>query len=334
VKRLLAPLGSLAITFPALVALAAGLVACYALDAAPRWVLSAPLLVLTLNLLAALVTHPRLRRQAPLLIFHLCLLGALVLSLAALLTKLEARVEMLAGAALDPEAVVVTERGVLHPAGAIERLRFVHHGFRVDYAPGLLRGETRATVSVTGARGEPREVSIGDTRALVQAGFRTYTTSNKGFAAVLSWEAAGAAPERGAVHFPSYPLRDWKQVTRWRTPAGDALELELQVPAAPARTAWRFDSGRVPLDLPLRVRGGYGEHTLAPGDWLAVAGGRLRYEGSATWMGYRIAYDPTLPWLLACGIVGALALGWHFLRALPAPAGRRATLGEPRAAGA
>ncbi|OYU68100.1 MAG: hypothetical protein CFE45_43430, partial [Burkholderiales bacterium PBB5] len=36
------------------------------------------------------------------------------------------------------------------------------------------------------------------------------------------------------------------------------------------------------------------------------------YEGLRTWMGYRVAFDPTLPWLLASALLAALALGVHY----------------------
>ncbi len=333
-KRLLAPLGSLAITFPVMLALAACVVASYSLDALPRWLLALPLTVLTVNLLAALATHPRFRRQLPLLAFHLCLLAAMGLSVAALLTGLEARVEVLSGEPFEPAAATVTERGAWHPEGRLAELAFVQRGFTVDYAPGLVRGRTLSTVAVPDEDGALRTQTVGDTRPLVQGGFRVYTSSNKGYAAVLTWLADGAPAERGAVHFPSYPLNDWKQVREWRTPAGEAVSFELAVPAAPADGRWRFDGAAVAPDLPLVVRHPGGERRLAPGEWIALRGGRLRYDRPTTWMGYRIAYDPTLPWLLASGIVGALALAAHFFVALPAPAGAGARLGRARAAGA
>ena len=330
-KRVLARLGSLAVTFPAMLVLAAATVVSYSLDAAPRALLAAPLLVLTVNLLAAVATHPRFRRQLPLLAFHLCLLAAMGLSVAALLTGLEARVEVLSGEPFEPAAATVTDRGAWHPGGSLAELAFVQRGFTVDYAPGLVRGRT---VTVPGEDGALRTQTVGDTRPLVQGGFRVYTSSNKGYAAVLTWLADGAPAERGAVHFPSYPLNDWKQVREWRTPAGEAISLELGVPVAPADQRWRFDGAAVAPDLPLVVRHPRGERRLAPGEWIALRGGRLRYDRPSSWMGYRIAYDPTLPWLLASGIVGALALAAHFFVALPPPAGAGARLGRARAAGA
>jgi hypothetical protein len=40
-------------------------------------------------------------------------------------------------------------------------------------------------------------------------------------------------------------------------------------------------------------------------------------------MGYRVSFDPSLPWLLAASLVAALALLWHYV-ALFAAGSRRA----------
>ena len=42
--------------------------------------------------------------------------------------------------------------------------------------------------------------------------------------------------------------------------------------------------------------------------------GILVYEGLTTWMGYKVFYDPTLPWLLAAALVAIAALGAFFWR--------------------
>ena len=319
-KRLCQTVGSLKLTFPAMLVLIAAILASYRLEAAPWWWLLAPLALLAANLAAAIAVHPRFRRQLPLLAFHLCLLAALVLSLAGVLTRVDARVELLTGQDFDPGAVEYRARGPWFSDAVLGRLRFRPEGFEVDYEPGLRRGETRAVLAVAGEDGGWSRYEIGDTRALVQSGTRFYTTSNKGLAALLTWVGAAGAAQSWAVHFPSWPLNDWKQVNDWITPSGERLVLELAPSlAVPAAERWTFASARVPPDAVLRVRRGEGEAALVPGRWLAAGEGRLRFDGIGTWMGYQIAYDPTLPWLLATGIVGALALGWHFLGAFGSP---------------
>jgi cytochrome c biogenesis protein len=332
-KRALAVLGSLRLTFPALLALIAGTLASYRFDAAPKWWLLAPLGVLALNLLAAIASHPRFRRQGPLLAFHLCLLAALALSFAGVLTRLDARVEVLTGQAFDPASVRVLERGPWLAPAVLETVRFRQERFAVDYAPGIVRRATRADLAVPDARGGWARVRVGDTQPLVQSGTRFYTTSNKGLAARLTWVGADGHTEIGAVHFPSWPLHDWKQVNAWTAPSGERLELEL-VPrlAVPAGREWTFDSARVPSGATLAVRHGARVTHLASGQSLALADARLRFDGVGTWMGYRISHDPTLPWLLATGLVGALALGWHFLTAMAPVAPARRLRDAPRPA--
>ena len=53
---------------------------------------------------------------------------------------------------------------------------------------------------------------------------------------------------------------------------------------------------------------------LQPGEAWQIAGGTLVYDGLRSWMGYRVAYDPTLPWLLAASLLAALALGLHYVQ--------------------
>jgi cytochrome c biogenesis protein ResB len=62
-------------------------------------------------------------------------------------------------------------------------------------------------------------------------------------------------------------------------------------------------------------------HELQPGQSVALDGGTLTYLGLRSWMGYRVTYDPTLPWLLAASLLAVAALAWHYLRRFffPAP---------------
>jgi cytochrome c biogenesis protein len=270
-----------------------------------------PLLVLALNLGAALLVHPRFRRQAGLLCFHVALLAVLVLGALEQLRRFDGRVELLVGEAFDPGNVQVRAAGPLYGDARLDPVRFRQGHFSVEYAPQLTRRETRSLVYLPG-RETP--VIVGDTRPLSMGGYHFHTTSNKGYAALLRWEGADGAMAVGAVHFPSYPLRDWEQVNRWTTPVGEELALELILPeAAPDTRTWRLDSRRA-ADLPasLGVSRDGGEGRVARGDWVPVAGGRLRFEGLRMWMGYQVSFNPLLAWLLAAGGVGVAGLAWHF----------------------
>jgi cytochrome c biogenesis protein len=196
----------------------------------------------------------------------------------------------------------------------LDRLAFEHDGFEIDYAPGLRRGVTRNPVRWRDEAGRPRSAVIGDHRPLVIDGYRIYTSSNKGFAPLLRWQPARGEAVLGAVHLPSYPMHALRQSREWQLPDGRAVWVMLQFdetlidPAAAARF-------RMPSEHRLVVRIGQARHELAAGEALQIEGGTLVYERLSSWMGYRIAYDPTLPWLLASALLAALALGWHYVLA-------------------
>ncbi len=280
-----------------------------------KWPLTAVFALLSLQLLAALVVHPAFRRKLPLLVAHLALLALVVLAGVGRLASLDGRFELTQGVAFDGR-LMDQQAGPLHVAG-LDRLAFEHDGFEIDYAPGLRRGVTRNPVRWRDEAGRARSAVIGDHRPLVIYGYRIYTSSNKGFAPLLRWQPAQGEAVLGAVHLPSYPMHALRQSREWQLPDGRAVWVMLQFdetlidPAAAARF-------RMPREHRLVVRIGQARHELAAGEALQIEGGTLVYDRLSSWMGYRIAYDPTLPWLLASALLAALALGWHYVLAFRA----------------
>jgi hypothetical protein len=305
-NRLTAHFGSLRTTLALLALLAAVVIA------RPSFApLGVALGLLAINLLAALVVHPLLRRQLPLLVFHLALLALLLLVGVGRMAALDGRFELTQGVPFDGH-LLDKDAGPLYDA-PLQRLAFVHHGFEIDYAPGRQRGATRNPVSWRGDDSTPRNAVIGDHRPLVIDGHRIYTSPNKGFAPLLRWLPTRGEAVRGAVHLPSFPMHELRQSREWALPDGREVWVLLQ-----------FDENLIDPDknsafrLPeahrLIVRIGSQRAALAPGERLALDGGTLVYEGLRTWMGYRVAYDPTLPWLLAASLLAALSLAWHYAR--------------------
>jgi cytochrome c biogenesis protein len=191
---------------------------------------------------------------------------------------------------------------------------FVNHGFRIAYAPGLMRQETRNRVSWINARGVEEEAVIGDDKPLVLDGYRFYTTWNKGFALVFEWLPRNGSPALGSVNLPGYPANALKQAQEWHLPGvpgaiWTALQFEGDL-IPPDRDA----EFRLPDDYRVVVRYGDRRWELAPGDDAPIdlPGGQLRYVGLRTWMGYLVTWDATIPWLLAASALAVLALGWHF----------------------
>jgi len=268
-------------------------------------------------LVAALVAHARLRRQVPLLVAHVALLLLVVLAAAGRLLALDGHFELTQGVPFDG-TLLGREAGAWH-ADRLRSLGFRHEGFEIDYATGRKRGATRNTVAWVDAEGRPRQAVIGDHRPLVLEGHRFYTSPNKGFAPILRWTPAGGEPIDGAVHLPSFPSWELRQWREW-TPPGEHAALWTQLrfdetlidPAAPSRF-------RMPREPRMVVVAGGRRAELAPGESVELPEGSLRFVELRTWMGYRVAYDPTLPALLITALVAALALALHYALAFRVP---------------
>lgn len=324
--RLVAHFGSLRSTLALLALLAAVAFARPAFMA-----LGVVMAALALNLGAAIVVHPAFRRRFALLVAHLALLALVLAAGLGRLLALDGRFELTEGLPFEGQ-LLDRVAGPLHRE-RLGALRFTHHGFEIDYAPGRKRGATRNAVSWVDGEGRARQAMIGDHVPLVLDGHRFYTSSNKGFAPVLRWQPDGGEAMRGAVHLPSYPMHELRQSRPWTLPDGREAWVMLAFDEAliPPEAVARF---RRPEVHRLVLRLGDARHELAPGESVAVPGGRFTYDGLATWMGYRVAYDPTLPWLLVAALLASLALAWHyaatFVAASRAPS--RATASAPSAA--
>jgi cytochrome c biogenesis protein len=274
------------------------------------WALAVPLALLALNLLAAVATRPRFRRQRALLVFHLGLVAVVLLLAGGRLTYLRGTAEVVEGGAFDGQLSSV-DAGPWH-RGRLDRVQFVNQGFKIDYAPGVLRNHTRNAVRYVDEAGVERAGEVGDQVPLVLDGYRFYTTPNKGYAPTFAWyPAGGAAAVLGAVHLPSYPANQYRQAREWRLPGV----------AAPVWTMLQFDEVildparpsdfRLPSAYKVVVRVGALRRELQVGDALELPEGRLVFDGLRTWMGYSVFYDATMDALLLACMVSVAALGWH-----------------------
>jgi len=303
-------LASLKITPVAMLALGAGVFVSYRSgDPAAVWVM-APLSVLVVNLLCAILVTPRFRRDAGLLMFHICLLAVVTLAAYGYLGQFRGRVEVAVGQQVEPDMITAVARGVLHDGDALHRLTFVQETFRVEYTQGLFRTRTLSRVRLAG--GDER--AFGDNVPLALRGYRFYTSSNKGYSALVRWAGATGGQAVGVVNFPSYPMHDWNQVSSWTAPDGSALNLALQLGDKPPQDkAWVLDSStqrhaQLLIDIDgQRIR-------LREGDAVPVSDGVLTFLETRMWMGYTVYFFPMLNWLLAFSLVGVLALGWFYLR--------------------
>lgn len=306
-------LASLKLTLLAIIAFAAGIVLSYTGMLDGTWALAAPLALLAANLSAAVLTRPVFRRQRALLVFHLGLIAIVLLLAAGRLTYLRGRVEIAEGAQFDGQ-LSAFEAGPWHRS-RLDRVHFSNDGFRIAYAPGVQRDKTRNAVRYVDADGAERSAEIGDQTPLILAGYRFYTSPNKGFAPTFVWYPAGAsAPVLGTVNLPSYPIHEYRQARDWQLP-GTAIKVWTMLafdeiildPLKPSEF-------RLPGKHKVVVRIANVRRELQPGQAVQLAEGRLVYDGLRTWMGYTVFYDWTIYPLLAACVVSVAALGWHFRR--------------------
>lgn len=308
-RALVAHVGSLRSTLALLGLLGLAVFAGQAVEALGAPALTVAMALLSMNLVAALVVHPAFRRQLPLLVAHLALLALVLLAAYGRLASLDGRFELTQGVPFDG-TLIDARAGVLHHDG-LQSLSFSHQGFEIDYAPGRKRGATRNPVTWRDEAGRERSAVIGDHRPLVLDGYRFYTSPNKGFAPMLAWTPAGGEPVAGAVHLPAFPAHELRQSIEWSLPDGRRAWVLLQTdevlidPSRPSRFSLPSRHTLVLRMDPLR-------HELQPGQSVELGGGTLTYLGLRSWMGYRVTYDPTLPWLLAAALLAAFALAWHY----------------------
>jgi len=271
-----------------------------------------PIALLVLNLLAAIATNRSFRTQTGLLVFHIGLLLVFVLVGLSVLTRFDGHVEVVQGGSFDVRDVEVTEQGWLYD-GNLADVQFVQGDIQVDYLPGLIRQSTRSTIEFASANGAPQRVTIGDSRGVEFSGYRLLATFNKGLALILRWDGNDGDIRYGAVHFPSYPQYDWKQVTQWLTPAGQQVEMKIEFdePVVRSNEQWVLQRPQVPFtvrtigtDMPEVVAG--------LGESIDVMGGSLRVDDLRMWMAYRVDYFPYLPWMFVAAMLAIGGLVAHF----------------------
>lgn len=276
------------------------------------WFLAGPLAYLSLSLAVAMTTNPRIYRRGGLLTFHIGLFAVVVLAGVGRLTFYDARVELLEGNVFGASDAMNVTSGPFH-GEALESVQFIQGSFTVEYHKGLIRGLTHSHVRVKSDSGQWDEQIVGDDRPLVIDGYRFYTSFNKGYAPVVTWQDNDGVRTQGAIHMPSYPLFEHKQENDWVTPNGETLKLWLQLDTGLDESKeWVLN--QKPVTSSLVVFKDDQRIELMPGEQIRFPNGTLRYDRLSTWMGYRIFYDPTLYWLFAASILSVVGLYVHFRR--------------------
>lgn len=277
-------------------------------------VMPLPFTVFVLNLVGAIAARPALRTNAPLLLFHVALLALVLLFAVARLTYFDGATAITSGMAFAQD-LARDERGPLHDDRLAE-LRFANAGFSENFPQ---RGRYLATYNRVlwwDADGRRHAVEIGDDRPLLMAGYRIYTTRNRGFSPSFLWRPKDGEEDFGTVQLVDTQMGDFAPVNKWQIPAGPEVwaMVDLRTDGAPAPGSRRANLGSEELDHVLVLRIADRRHELRPGQSLTLPEGVLTYVRLDSWMSYRIIHDPTKPWLVATIAVAIASLVWFYLQ--------------------
>jgi cytochrome c biogenesis protein len=285
------------------------------------------MMVLTfLNLAAALTTQPVFRKKPFLLMFHVCLMLLIALAGLGRLTYLQGRFELSQGQVFAGELLEV-DQGPLHN-NRLTGLRFVNQGFEVSYHEGLRRDKTENQVLWLDSSGASHTSVIGDQYPLVIDGYRIYTTFNKGFALTFTTEDENGHLTRGTVNLPSFPAREFEQAQYWTLPGTKTEVWSNLVLDEPVIDTNRGFLLTVPNKHHIVMRIDEHRYELAPGEGIDLGQGRLHYEGVRQWMGYKIFYDWTRPWMIADCLLAITFMLFHFLEKFRAAPVKRSGITE------
>jgi len=276
------------------------------------WLIAVPSLLLVLNFLLALATRDILKNNWALIVFHFALIALVLLAFAGRMSFFKGTVELAESEEFAGQLENV-QQGPWHRYG-LSGARFTNLGFQIRYHQGIKRDKTLNHILLTMPDGLQQPLEIGDHVPLVIGHYRFYTSHNKGYAPVFEWQPfAFTESIIGSIHLPAYPTHEYRQALQWKIPGTETelwTLLKIEENVLPEDREFDF---RVPQQHQLVVRYRDNRYELQPGDTLELPGGILRYQKLTTWMGYKVDYDWTRPWLLATVLIGLAGLFVHFI---------------------
>ncbi len=276
------------------------------------WLIAVPSSLLIINFLLALASRHILKSNWLLMVFHFALITLVLLVFAGHMSYFRGTLELGENEEFFGQLENI-QQGPWHRYG-LSQVRFINQGFRIHYYQGIKRANTINRIGLTMADGQQQLMEIGDHVPLVIGHYRFYTSHNKGYAPVFEWRSSASAEVIvGSVHLPAYPVHEYRQALEWKIPASEHTlwtMLSIEDDVLPPDRAFDF---RVPQQHKLIVRYQDQRYELTPGDELSLPQGLLIYRELSTWMGYKVDYDWTRPWLLATVLIGLGALFWHYI---------------------
>jgi cytochrome c biogenesis protein len=275
-------------------------------------VLLIPTVLLMINFIALLLVRGAFANQTALLVFHFSLFFLVILAMLGQLTYLKGTLELGSMEEFDGRLENV-QAGIWHDY-QLGSEKFTNLGFDINYRKGIKRNNTLNRIRLGDDPANAPIIEIGDQVPLALGHYRFYTTHNKGYSPLFRWFPADGSPSQlGSVHLPAYPIHRYKQAREWSLPGSQQkiwTMLVIEEDVLPENRAFNF---RIPYQHHLVIRIGDQRTELRPGDEISLEAGVLRYETLSSWMGYKVDYDWTRPWLLATCLIGMISLAFHYI---------------------
>lgn len=268
-----------------------------------KWI-ALPVILLTINLVAAIVYQPAFKRDPALLIFHVALAMLLPVALYGSLSGFKGHFELPEGANFQHQNITIRDQGLLH---SYQLDNLVMHLVAMDatYIPGKRAQRLRARVIA-----DDNEVVIAEHLPLIWRDYRIYVSKNIGFTGYFNF-IDDYGQQLYGVNFPwlaGNQLRQANEVNVFGEPfwlklegVEGMLDNDMQpipfVPPANTYVVFRQGDRRIELRL---------------GDQVAVNGGTLVFRSIGGWQGFEISYDPAKRYLLSLSLIMCMAMVWYF----------------------
>ena len=300
-------------TLTLLVVLSISIIIYYQVSLSYRlWIIAVPSFLLMLNFFLALATRDILKNSLPLLVFHFALIVLVILAFAGKMSFFNGTLELAENEEFSGQVENI-EQGPWHRYG-LSGTRFTNLGFQIRYREGIKRDRTINKIALHLHDAQQQILEIGDHVPLVIGHYRFYTSHNKGYAPVFEWRPLSSTQVIvGSIHLPAYPAHEFRQALEWSVPGSNLTlwtMLNIEENVLPIDREFDF---QVPEQHQLVLRHLDKRYELKPGDEIELPGGKLTYQKLTTWMGYKVDYDWTRPWLLATALIGLLGLFVHFI---------------------
>ena len=309
--EILTRLASLKLTFIFLVSLLLAIMIAYNGDLSYVFLLATPLVLLSLNLLAAIITNKTFQNNLPLLLFHLTLLATVILVALSRLTYLDGHVGLNEGedftGKFDGQNHGLFHQFTLKPGD------FTNIAVQLDFTPLVAVTAVRSRVLVHDGS-KTHEFVVGEHQPLVINNYRFYVTRNVGYSAVFSWQpvTGNNKKQTGTINFPPFLMNQFSQTNTWEIPHTDKNLWFMLQPEDDILVEQKSVQLTPPENHYLVIRYGEQRQKIKAGQELKLPEGVLTYHGLRTWMGFKVHYDPFKAYLLATSILTVLCLAWFF----------------------